>query len=144
MRGISTMLLLAGLVAPIASLAQQQPRMIGVVANRAELMPLPQPAGSVLVANPAIADVVIEGGNRLFILGRAPGETQIFVLDMQGATLVNAVVSVRPPAANHMTIIRGTEESHLHCSPRCASTGVLNVSPIGGAATGTPPPAHQQ
>jgi len=144
MRGIPTMLLLAGLVAPLASLAQQQPRMINVVANRAELVPLQQPAGSVLVANPAIADVVIEGGNRLFILGRAPGETQVFVLDMQGATLVNAVVSVRPPGANHMTIIRGTEESNIYCSPRCASTGVLNVSPIGGAATGTPPPANQQ
>jgi Flp pilus assembly secretin CpaC len=140
MRGFILIALLAGLAAPVAGLAQQQ-RMISVVANRAELFSLDQPAGSILVANPAIADVVIEGGNRLFVLGRAPGETQVFVLDGQGKTLINALVSVRPPSANHITVFRGTEESNLHCSPRCAATGVLNVSPIGGAATGSPPPA---
>src|SRR3954470_5672939 len=100
MRRFLMIALLAGLAAPLASEAQQpQRRVISVIANRAELFPLDQPAGSALIANPAIADVVMEGGNRLFVLGRAPGETQLFVLDAEGKTLIDAVVSVRPPSA---------------------------------------------
>lgn len=126
-----------------ASPAAAQQRMIEVAINAAELVRLDAEPGSVLVANPAIADVVVEGGKQVFVLGKAPGETQLYVLDRNGGTMLRAMVSVVPQTARHMTIIRGTEESQIHCAPRCAEVGGHDKKPGGsaaGAAAGTPAP----
>lgn len=132
--------LLACIALPLAAApAWAQQRTITVTTNRAEMIRLDKTAGTVLVANPAIADVVVEAGQQLFILGRSPGETQLYVLDGEGKTLLSAVLAVRPPAANHLSIVRGTDEATVHCAPRCAPTGTVNVSPGGGAASPTAP-----
>lgn len=114
--------------------AAAQQRMIQVAINTAELVQLETTPGSVLVANPAIADVVVEGGKQVFVLGKAPGETQLYILAPNGGTMLRAMVSVVPQTARHMTIIRGTEESQLHCAPRCAAVGGQDKKP-GGTAT---------
>jgi Flp pilus assembly secretin CpaC len=125
-----------------ASPAAAQQRMIEVAINGAELLRLDAEPGSVLVANPAIADVVVEGGKQVFVLGKTPGETQLYVLDRSGGTMLRAMVSVVPQTARHMTVIRGTEESQIHCAPRCAEVGGHDKKPGGGAAAAaTPAPA---
>jgi hypothetical protein len=42
-----------------------------------------------------------------------------------------------------MTVIRGTEESQIHCAPRCAEVGGHDKKPGGGGAApaATPAPA---
>jgi Flp pilus assembly secretin CpaC len=138
---------LGAALALAASPAAAQQRMIEVAINAAELLRLDAEPGSVLVANPAIADVVVEGGKQVFVLGKTPGETQLYVLDRNGGTMLRAMVSVVPQTARHMTIIRGTDESQIHCAPRCAEVGGQEKKPGGGggataAATSTPvPPA---
>lgn len=111
----------AAIFALCAFPAAAQQRTIQVAVNGAELIRLDTAPGSVLIANPAIADVVVEGGSQVFVLGRAPGETQLYVLDSSGGTMLRAAVSVLPPTARHVTVIRGDEETHLHCAPRCAA-----------------------
>jgi Flp pilus assembly secretin CpaC len=137
-----------GVVLVFAALpAAAQQHMIQVAINTAELIQLDTAPGSVLVANPAIADVVVEGGRQVFVLGKAPGETQLYVLDPNGGTLLRAMVSVVPQTARHMTIIRGTDESQVHCAPRCASVAGEDKKPGGGspapaaAPASSPPPA---
>jgi Flp pilus assembly secretin CpaC len=115
-------LVAAALLIAVTLPAAAQQRMLEVAVNTAELLQLQTAPGSVLVANPAIADVVVEGGRQVFVLGKAPGETQLFVLDENGGTMLRATVSVVPQTARHLNIIRGTEESQVHCAPRCAAT----------------------
>lgn len=121
MVGRHTIAAWAAALALCALPAAAQQRTIQVPLNGAELIRLDTVPGSVLIANPAIADVVVEGGRQVFVLGRAPGETQLYVLDSSGAALLQAAVSVLPPTARHVTVIRGDEETHLHCAPRCAA-----------------------
>jgi Flp pilus assembly secretin CpaC len=123
--------------------AVAQQRMIEVAVNTAELLQLQAAPGSVLVANPAIADVVVEGGRHVFVLGKAPGETQLFVLDANGGTMLRAMVSVVPQTARHMNVIRGTEETQIHCAPRCAATPgqERRAAPAPAPAPASPAPA---
>jgi hypothetical protein len=128
----------------LAAPALAQQRMIQVSVNNAEIIPLDRNPGSVLVANPSIADVVVEGGKHLFVLGKTPGETQLYVMDGNGGTMIRAVVAVVPQSARHMTVFRGTEdESQLHCAPRCAPTGGNNKrgTPAAPAMPTSAPPA---
>lgn len=135
MVGRHTIAAWATVLALCALPAAAQQRTIQVPVNGAELIRLGTIPGSVLIANPAIADVVVEGGKQVFVLGRAPGETQLYVLDSSGATLLQAAVSVLPPTARHLTVIRGDEETYLHCAPRCAAV-VGQEKKQGGAQAG--------
>jgi Flp pilus assembly secretin CpaC len=121
--------------------AAAQQRMIQVAVNTAELVQLETAPGSVLVANPTIADVVVEGGKQVFVLGKTPGETQLYILGPNGGTMLRAMVSVVPQTARHMTIIRGTDESQLHCAPRCAAVAGQEKKPGGGSPAPGPAPA---
>jgi len=50
-----------------------------VSVDKAQVVNVNGTAGVVLVANPAIADVVVERDHLLFILGKRPGETRLFI-----------------------------------------------------------------
>ena len=58
--------------------------------NQAEIVRLETDAQIVHVANPAIADVVVESPRLLFVVGRAPGQTGLFILDANGKEVINA------------------------------------------------------
>jgi len=131
----------AGLVLWASPAAPQQST-IQVAVNSAELIQLKDAPGSVLVANPAIADIVVEGGRQVFILGKSPGETQLYVLDGSGGTMVRAVVSVVPQTARHMTIIRGEDQSQVHCAPRCTVVGGADSKKPAGAVPGSSTPSQ--
>jgi hypothetical protein len=117
---------------------QSQQRSLDLIVNKAELLRFDRHPGSVLVVNPQIADVVADGGNHVFILGKIPGETQLFVLDEDGKTMMQANVRVGTPASGQVSVFRGTAEATLNCAPRCA--GLQSGTPAaaaGGAASPT-------
>ncbi len=67
---------------------------IEVAINKAHLIQLDVDANVVLIANPEIADVAVESPRVIFLLGKAPGETSLFILDADGTDLVRAEVIV--------------------------------------------------
>ena len=67
---------------------------IEVAINKAHLIQLDADADVVLIANPNIADVAVESPRVIFLLGKAPGETSLFILDADGNDLVRAEVIV--------------------------------------------------
>src|SRR4051794_19319406 len=94
---------------------------IRIEVSKAELLRFNARPGSVLVADPKIADVVADGGRHVFVLGKAPGETKLFVLDAGGQTLMAKTVRVVAASANQVTVYRGADETTtLNCSPSCA------------------------
>jgi hypothetical protein len=121
--------------------AAAQQRRLEVAINTAELLRLEAAPGSVLVANPAIADVVVEGGKQVFVLGKAPGETELYILDANGGTMLRAMVSVVPQTRGHISILRGIDETKLHCAPRCAVIPGQEKKAAAGAAPSPTPAA---
>ena len=96
-----------------------------VTIHQATLLRLQQAAEVVMIANPTIADVVIESPRMIFILGLEPGETSLHILDGQGNEIHQSAVVVVPTAERTVTVYRANnlEEATYSCAPRCAAVG---------------------
>ncbi len=101
-----------------------------------------RPAKIVLVADPEIADVVIESPLLIFILGRQPGVTNLFVLDEKEREIHNLDIVVRPNEEDPVSVYRGTKETTLNCAPRCHV--VATPGAAARAGPGEPAPGAAQ
>ena len=109
---------------------------IRVEINHAEIIHLDADAHIVHLANPAVADVVLETPRLLFIVGLAPGETGLFILDADGNELINTDLLVTPNLDHEVTVNRNAVELTYSCSPRCVVTNVPALAVAGSAAAG--------
>ena len=91
-----------------------------VTVDKAHLVHLDTDADTVLVADPTVADVAVESPRLVFILGIAPGETNLYILDSDGAELLRTDVVVVPNADRAVTLDRNIVEATFSCTPRCA------------------------
>lgn len=91
LRTLATIIGVAMIFALPASAANDS---IEIAVNKAHLIQLDADANVVLIANPEIADVAVESPRIIFLLGKAPGETSLFILDADGNDLVRAEVIV--------------------------------------------------
>ncbi|MGM0423231.1 MAG: pilus assembly protein N-terminal domain-containing protein, partial [Pseudomonadota bacterium] len=68
---------------------------VQLTAGKAETIELPQPVADLLVASPSIADVGVLRSNRLYVVGRAIGDTNVLAFDDAGNVLAEISVHVR-------------------------------------------------
>lgn len=85
--------LLAMLCISSAAYAQDDPE-IALEINKGKLVRLAQPATSVIIADPEIADIQVISPTLVYVNGRAIGETTIFAVDGSDNEILNAVVNV--------------------------------------------------
>lgn len=69
-------------------------RSVSVVAGKAETVALPTAAADILVANPGVADVGSLRADRLYVVGRNVGDTNILAFDAQGQQIADIAVTV--------------------------------------------------
>ena len=65
-----------------------------VVVGTIEVIRLTQPGQAVILSHPEVADVYLQGANRLFIIGRNIGITEITVADKTLTPVWNSQLSV--------------------------------------------------
>lgn len=110
--------LAAALFAGAPAQAQQGP--LDVPINQATQVQLRAPAGSVIVANPRIADVAVTDARTLFITGKSYGLTEIIAVDSLGRPLFRRQVIVSPGQTGSVRVWRGGEAVDVTCGTRCA------------------------
>jgi hypothetical protein len=115
----------------------QPPRILAVQVNKAEIVRLEQEPSIVLVANPDIADVVVEANRIVFVVGKKPGETRLFVLDKDGNEIITREVVVVASGTRTVTVNRGAVEATFSCAPRCVQTGGPAPTATGGGSPAT-------
>ena len=100
------------------------PASAGVVAriDEATAITLTGSAASVIVGNPAVADVNIIDRRRIAVLGRTYGTTNVMVYDAAGRLIYNGLITVTSPSAGHVSMYRGTLVHNFTCGPRCERT----------------------
>jgi pilus assembly protein CpaC len=101
----AALLLVASL--PIAGTAQAQPLRapvahIDMELNKGRLVALDQPAASVFVADPDIADVQVKSPKLLYVFAKKPGETTLYTVDATDRVVEGWRVSV----AQNLTRLR--------------------------------------
>ena len=114
--------LLAGLAATLAlampAFAQERP--LDVKLDQATRVQLRAPAGSVIVANPRIADVTVTDARTLFITGKSYGLTEIIAVDALGRPLFQSQVVVSTGSTGSVRVWRGAQATEMACGSSCA------------------------
>ncbi|MAN61051.1 MAG: pilus assembly protein [Parvibaculum sp.] len=90
-----------------------------VEVNHSRLHTLGQAASTIIVGNPAIADVSVSNNNTLVVFGRSYGTTNLIALDATGRQIANLDVNVTAAHADMMTVNRGTGQLSYSCAPNC-------------------------
>lgn len=96
--------------------------------------------GTVLVANPAVADVVPIDPRRLAVIGKRPGSTGLVVLSKAGERLLDTTVVVGQDRRWTVTVHRGGTESRLTCAPLCEAADPTTAPSTASAPAGSPSP----
>lgn len=87
-----------------------------------------RPAGQIIIGNPAIADVKVQNNSRVLLFGKAPGMTNMFILDAEGNEIDNLIVRVRSNNVSMLTFQRGSQRLSLNCSSNCETTVTVGDS----------------
>ena len=133
-------LLTLAMLWPVAATAQisgtMEPKSgegIAIELNEGQLVRLDQPAASVFITNPNVADINVRSAQLVYLFGKTPGKTTLFALDSEDNVIANLEVVVE----HNLTRLQGALEVLL------PNSGVNVVSIDGGiilsgtVATGT-------
>lgn len=133
MRRLVAALAFGSIVLSAPALAQT--RAVNVEIDGTTRVQLRGAASSVVVGNPAIADVTVTDANTLFIVGKGYGTTEVVVVDEIGRTLFQSPVVVSAPQSGQVRVWRGARVTEMACGASCAPS-VRSVDP--GATAPTP------
>jgi hypothetical protein len=120
----------AAMIPPGAAHAEdaQPSEPIQLILNKAKVLQLPSNAVTVIVGNPAVADVtMIRRSKHMVLTGKGFGETNLIALDSQGRSVGESVIRVAAPT-HSLIVQRGMERETWDCSPRCQPTFSLGDS----------------
>lgn len=101
--------------------------------NQSRLHQLSRAAATIVVGNPAIADVSVSNANTLIVFGRTYGKTNLIALDANGQQIANLDLNVVAPQDTALTVNRGTGQYSYNCTPDCVR--VLNSADEGDATS---------
>ena len=118
-------------VTALASAAVAQSRPMNVEIDRSERVTLRGAATSVIVGNPAIADVTVVDANTLYITGKGYGVTEVVAVDAIGRPLFQSQVVVTGGSTGAVRVWRGAQVTEMACGASCAPS--IRSAP--GAAT---------
>jgi Flp pilus assembly secretin CpaC len=90
--------------------------------DQSQLIRLPRPAADVIIGNPSIADVTIQGGNLLVVTGKTFGITNIIALDAAGNVIQDQRVVVERDDQRMVVLYKGAQRESYSCTPTCSPT----------------------
>jgi Flp pilus assembly secretin CpaC len=76
----------------------------------------------VIIGNPSIADVAIQGGNLLVVTGKMFGVTNIIALDAQRNVIQDQRVVVEHDDQRTVVLYKGAQRHSYTCTPNCSPT----------------------
>jgi Flp pilus assembly secretin CpaC len=92
---------------------------VQVVLDQAKILRLPAKVSTIIIGNPAIADVTIQRSGIAIVTGKTYGTTNMIVLGAGGEMISEEQVVVKPPEAAIVTVQRGMDRESLACTPTC-------------------------
>ena len=96
--------------------------------DQAQLIRLPRPAADVIVGNPSIADVAIQGSNLLVVTGKTFGVTNVIALDADRNVIHDQRIFVERDNQKVVTLLKGSTRESYTCTPTCAPTLTIGDS----------------
>lgn len=102
------------------ALAQDQDAItVTVNTNMARVLRINAPAATVIIGNPAIADVTIQDPQTLILTGKSFGRTNMIILDSNGDPIADTMVEVAQLNTDTVTVFLGAQRTSMACAPNC-------------------------
>lgn len=98
--------------------------MIGVQLDQAKLVRLPEGTATIVVGNPAIADVTMQRKGVVVITGHRTGRTNVIALDKSGSIISESTVSVSIANEGRVLVRRGIHGTSYDCAQECVPSAV--------------------
>jgi hypothetical protein len=112
---------LLGLTCLVAtSMSAYAGQVLTVEVDESQILTLPTAPGAIVIGNPSIADVSIQG-QQIFIHGRGFGQTNITILDLQGAQIANFDVIGKHTQVSALSVFAGPHRYSYTCATYCES-----------------------
>ena len=115
-------LLILAVLWPMAASAQisgtMEPKsgeIIAIELNEGQLVRFDNPAASVFITNPNVADINVRSTRLVYLFGKTPGKTTLFALDSEDNVIANMEVVVQ----HNLTRLQGALEPTGSYTPRC-------------------------
>jgi hypothetical protein len=102
---------------------------LAVTIDQTKVLQLRDQAATIVVGNPAIADVTMQDGDTAFVVGKSFGSTNIIALDAGGQQIANIRVTVASAKERTVTLLRGKNQETFSCTPRCERTPMPGDAP---------------
>lgn len=90
--------------------------------DQSQLLRLPRPATEIIIGNPSIADVSLQGGNLLVVTGKTFGITNVIALDAERNVIQDQRVLVERDDRRLVNLHKGSSRYTLSCSPNCETS----------------------
>ena len=90
--------------------------------DQSQLLRLPRPVVDIIVGNPSIADVTVQGGNLLVVTGKTFGVTNIIALDAERNVIQDQRIVVQQDEQRIVSLTRATGRQSYSCTPNCSPT----------------------
>ncbi len=113
--GLAFVLALLAAAAPVR--AQEPP--VVVLTDRAKVFRIDAPADTIIIGNPAIADVTMHDRQTVVITGKQFGSTNLVILDKSGQPIIDEVIVVQQSETNLVTVQRNAVRYSYACAPVC-------------------------
>lgn len=104
------------------SIALAEEAQVLVTVDRAKVFRIEEPASTVIVGNPAIADVAMHDRYTVVVTGKSYGTTNLVILDAASQPIIDEVIVVKQSDTDLITVTRNTSRQSYSCSPRCEPT----------------------
>lgn len=90
--------------------------------DQSQVLRLPRNPQEVIIGNPSIADVTIQGGNLLVVTGKTFGITNIIALDSERNIIQDQRVIVERDEKRVVNLHKGGQRQSYSCTPNCQPT----------------------
>lgn len=122
-------LALAISAAPALAAGAASDDILRITLDQAQVAKLPANTATVIIGNPAIADVTtLKNGAGMVVTGKGYGQTNLIALDAQGNLLDEKQIHV-DPTDKVLVVQRGATRESYSCDPTCMPSAVLGDDP---------------
>ena len=121
-----TALAVLALIASAAAASAAAPDDISrITVDQAQVAKLPANTSTVIIGNPAIADITtLKNGTGMIVTGKGYGRTNLIALDAEGNLIDEKQIHVEP--TRHVLVVqRGNSRESYSCDPVCMPSAVL-------------------
>jgi hypothetical protein len=113
-----------------STLAARAADKIEVELDNAKLLKLPPGTETLVIGNPAIADVTVQRNQVMVVTAKNFGSTNMIALDSKGAIVSESrIVVTTPSRPENMVVLRGDKQHSYACTPECGPTVELGDEP---------------